>query len=957
MNGLRALLALIMMACASQVQAQIAFEQSSGVFQTASGTSVVSPSFATNPKVGNTIVVMAWTWNANSAPTISVSDNAANTYTSNAQGAVNASGQGWQNAAVLSAPVTVTTAGFKVTVKAAPASSQIAAVVIEYSGVGAVDQKNSVTGVSATALVSTPAATAVNNELIVSSLGILWPAVSFASITPSAGYTSRAVQLNNNGLTAGGGADQLTNTAGIKSVTWTGGSAFSGWVAAIATFRPSAGLIPDHYALSGSTSQVNCQAAPITISAHNNAHGLVSTLDQIALSTSTGHGDWALTSGSGSFVAGSADSGSALYTYSSGDAGVVVLSLRDTHPETLTVSVVDGTVTATSGSALASEDAAITFAPSGFRITNGSNVATAINTLLAGAASSQSLALQAIRTDTNTGACVAAFPSGTTVNISMAYQCNNPTTCVAGQTFTVTNNGATTALASNPASAVSSYSTVPLRFSTANAEAPLVLNYSDAGQVTLYARYNIPLGSGAGSGTTMNGSSPFVVQPYTLKLSNLKRTSDGFANPAASVATGPVFIGAGQAFSATVTASNLQGNATPNFGKEISPAAVVLTPALVLPAIGHNPTISGNFGIYSSGVASGTGFAWPEVGIITLTPTVANYLGSGAVNGTASGNVGRFIPNSFSTALNTPTFSTGCSAGSFSYLGEPLKFLLAPVITVTPLAFGGATTQNYTGALFRLTNSSLTGRNYTATPASPALDLSGLPASSVDPVIADAGTGQGTLTFDAGSGLKFVRASAIPPFSANIALTINIIDQDGVTAANPVVFGPGSGIAFSTGATQYYGRLNLGNALGSELLDLPMSLVTQYYLNSTQGFVINGSDSCTTAPTIGFGSYQLNLQAGETCVRDTGNPGASGVGCAVAAASSYRPVASAGGFNLILAAPGSGNSGAVTVTATAPAWLQYLWNVGLGVAASPSAMATFGIYPGSGARIYQREVY
>jgi len=81
MNGLRALLALIMMACASQVQAQIAFVQSTGVFQIASGTSVVSPVFAANPKVGNTIVVLAWTWNASAAPTISASDNAANTYT------------------------------------------------------------------------------------------------------------------------------------------------------------------------------------------------------------------------------------------------------------------------------------------------------------------------------------------------------------------------------------------------------------------------------------------------------------------------------------------------------------------------------------------------------------------------------------------------------------------------------------------------------------------------------------------------------------------------------------------------------------------------------------------------------------------------------------------------------------------------------------------------------------
>ena len=940
--------ALLAIMAAPLAQAQIALVQSSGVFQTGSGTSVASQTFASNPKVGNTIVVLAWSWNGNSTPTITATDTAGNTYTANAQVTANANSEGWENAAVFSAPITVTGSGFKVTVRAAPNNSQIDAVAIEYSGLGAVDQKNTLTGTAATATISTTAATAANNELVVSSMGVLYPWLqNFGSITPSAGYTSRAMQIDNLNYTAGGGADSLSNTAGIQTIKWTGGSNFTGWTATIVTFRPSATLIPDHYALTDATSQVNCQAAPITIAAHNSAHGLVSTLDQITVSTSTGHGDWSLTTGGGTFVAGGADSGTATYTYSSGDAGSVVLSLLDTHPETVTVNVVDGTVTAKSGTALASEDAAITFAPSGFRITNGSNVPTAINTLLAGAASTQTLALQAIRTDTSTGACVAAFPSGATVNISLGYQCNNPVTCIAGQSFTVTNNGTTTALAANPASGMSSYTTVPLRFSTANSEAPLVLNYSDAGQLTLYARYNIPLRSGAGSGTFMNGSSQFVVQPYTLKLTNLKRSSDNFANPAASTSSGPVFIAAGQPFSATVTASNLQGNVTPNFGQEIAPASVALTAALVLPASGHNPAVSGSFGAYGAGAAAGSAFAWPEVGIVTLTPTVANYLGSGAVTGTATGNVGRFVPNAFAVALNTPMFSTGCSLGGFSYLGQPLKYLLAPVITVTPQALGGAALQNYTGTLFRLTNSSLTGRSYTPTPASPALDLSGLPATSNDPVIADLGTGQGTLTFDAGSGLKYLRGGALAPFSANIALSINVIDLDGVTATNPVVFGSGTGMAFNPSAMQYYGRLALSNAVGSELLDLPMSLSTQYYLDSAQGFVLNASDSCTTAPAISLGSYQLNLQAGETCVRDSGSPGASGLGCAAPAASAYFPKAVGGTFNLIFAAPGSGNSGAATVTATAPAWLQ----------SSPSAMATFGIYPGSGARIYQREVY
>jgi len=65
----------------------------------------------------------------------------------------------------------------------------------------------------------------------------------------------------------------------------------------------------------------------------------------------------------------------------------------------------------------------------------------------------------------------------------------------------------------------------------------------------------------------------------------------------------------------------------------------------------------------------------------------------------------------------------------------------------------------------------------------------------------------------------------------------------------------------------------------------------------------------------------------------------------------------AGGFNLNLAAPGSGYAGALTVTATAPSWLQYLWSAAAGSNSSPSALATFGLYPGSTHRVYQRELY
>jgi MSHA biogenesis protein MshQ len=740
--------------------------------------------------------------------------------------------------------------------------------------------------------------------------------------------------------------------------------------------QSAAGATPDHFAISDFGPAVNCQASPVTITAHSATHAAVSTTATITVSTSTGHGDWSLAAGggSGSFAPGAVNSGAATYTYVTADGGAVTLLLKDTYAETVTINVAAGSVTQTSGSAISSEQPPLTFVASGFRITNGSNVGVTIATQIAAKSSTQSLALQAVRTDTNTGACTAVFASGATVNVSLAYQCNNPTSCVAGQTLGITNNSITTNIASNANGSVSTYTTVPLKFSTANAEAPFSFSYSDVGQITLYARYFIPLGSGAASGNTMNGSSQFVVQPYNFSLTNIKCTTYGAGtcstalaapgnNPGATTAAGSAFIQAGQLFATTVTARNFAGAVTPNYGQEIAPPGVTLSANLVLPVGGNAATLNNAsaFGSFSAGVATGTTFNWPEVGIITLTPGVANYLLSGAVTGTASGNVGRFIPNAFASGLNTPVFGTGCAAAAppfgFSYLGQPLTYTVPPVLTVTALSAAGTTARNYTGAFLKLTNSTLIGRTYTPTPVSPALDSSGLPSTAADPAIADLGSGQAALTFSSGTGLLFTRGAAVAPFSANISLSINVIDSDGVAAPNPVVFGSVSGIGFSTSATQYYGRLALRDAVGSELLDLPMALTTQYYFSTTQGFTTNTNDSCTTlaAPSIALSKFLVNLTSAQACVRDSGKPGVSGAGCAVAAPQPYNPKASSGNFNLVFAAPGSTFYGAMTVTATAPAWLQYAWTGGANT--NPAGIGTFGVFSGQTSRVYQREVY
>jgi MSHA biogenesis protein MshQ len=772
-----------------------------------------------------------------------------------------------------------------------------------------------------------------------------------------------------NGFFIGAFTEALTASTATGTLQSTANSSAANIGISLA-LQSAAGATPDHFAISDAGTAVNCQASPVTITAHSATHTAVSTTATIAVSTSTAHGDWTLTAGAGSFAPGAANSGTATYTYVTADGGAVTLSLKDTYPETVTINVAAGGVTQSSGSAIGAEQPPLTFVASGFRITNGGNVAVTIATQIAAKSSTQSLALQAVRTDTNTGACTAVFASGATVNVSLAYQCNNPTSCVAGQTLGITNNSITTNIASNANGSVSTYTAVPLKFSTASAEAPFNLSYSDAGQITLYARYVIPLGGGSGSGNSMTGSSQFVVQPYNFSLTNIRCATYGAGtcssalaapgnNPGATTAAGAAFIQAGQPFAATVTATNFAGAVTPNYGREIAPPSVTLSASLVAPVGGNAATLNNAsaFGNFSAGIATGTTFNWPEVGIITLTPGVANYLGSGAVTGTASGNVGRFIPNGFSAGPNTPVFGTGCAAGGFSYLGQPLTYTVPPVLTVTALSVAGSTARNYAGAFLKLTNGTLTGRTYTPTPASPALDSSGLPSIATDPAITDLGSGQATLTFGTGAGLLFTRGAAVAPFSANIALSINVIDSDGVAAPNPVVFGGAGGIIFSSSATQYYGRLALRDAVGSELLDLPMPLTTQYYSSTTQGFTTNTSDSCTVAPAIVLSNFLQNLTS--ACVRDSGIPGASGAGCAVAAPAltAYKATAASGNFNLVFAAPGSGFNGAMTVKGTAPAWLQYLWNPAGGVNTNPAGIAAFGVFSGQASRVYQREVY
>jgi MSHA biogenesis protein MshQ len=278
------------------------------------------------------------------------------------------------------------------------------------------------------------------------------------------------------------------------------------------------------------------------------------------------------------------------------------------------------------------------------------------------------------------------------------------------------------------------------------------------------------------------------------------------------------------------------------------------------------------------------------------------------------------------------------------------------MLNVYPYNATSSVTQNYTGTFNRLLASQFTLTAPTTDALKKGVDninLVKLSATLAPPTLTDYGSGN--LTFKLGSDVFTYQRennALIAPFSNAVAVTVSsVADSDGVTASTlPMVLQP-------SGENIYYGRLNLINANGSELLDLPMPLTAEYWNGNS--WVNNVADQCSTGITVT--AAQVTGPIARLCAWDTGvGNGSSSLGCSVAGASvnkfSQPPLATNGGnFNLNFKAPGIGNTGSMDITAIVPSYLNFNWK-GVGNT-NPTARATFGIYKGNSHIIYIREVY
>ncbi|GAB5499209.1 MAG: hypothetical protein PsegKO_15200 [Pseudohongiellaceae bacterium] len=670
------------------------------------------------------------------------------------------------------------------------------------------------------------------------------------------------------------------------------------------------GLI-DHYQILHNTNGIQCLASTITIIGHDANHfpsnppgGEVMTLN-----TSTGKGTWpSVVSGSGALSdlgaqgATTNTDGQGLYTWT-GTEDTVALRFNYTDPSS-DPELVNFNLSGTYSEDLVTpnHDEDLLISQAGLRFFNESQQVAGIPTQISGKPSNQYasndlLILQALRTsDEDPSVCEPLFPDGQSVFVEFAAECDDPDSCsvtAPAQQFTV--NGDSIALVDdNGVAGASSYTPVEVTFNsqTTSTGAPIVLNYSDAGQVELHARYDIPFNNDADFSITSEdflvGSDTFVVRPFGFDIDfNLDRAGGGSLSRADD-SDGPAFTPAGQDFNATLTArrwqavddgnqdgvpdadANLTDNAaTPNFGEESTANEddVQLTHVLVEPAVAigsRDGTLTGgSFNDFSTGTDSGD-LQFDEVGIITLNANLSDndYLNGGQdVQGNVV-NVGRFYPDNFN--LTASVAAEVCSSGDpFTYMGQrfPVSFILEARNADDVI------TQNYIRGFVKIAGSDFDadsvfqGVDDVASAADVDYSDRVLSVDGSFNVIFDdfgdasPGTGAvtGTLIFSREN--DGVGVDGAPDGPLTVRLGTNVEDSDGVA----ISLTPGSDIDLDDGVTEpgtalyreissgenefRYGRLIIDNAFGPETEPLEIPVRVEYWTGSD--FITNIDDDCT----------------------------------------------------------------------------------------------------------------
>jgi hypothetical protein len=659
-----------------------------------------------------------------------------------------------------------------------------------------------------------------------------------------------------------------------------------------------------HYAISHAGSGQACQANNVTVTAHDAAHNPVPiTGKTITLSTSTGQGNWALVSGSGTLNNGTPNDGIATYNWSGGSQAQFALS--HPTPGVVNINVSDGAVTEA-----ATEDPSL-----------------------------------------NLTSCVTA---------AKFNACHNYT----GSQCSVASGRLYTRLAGVPSDydivALDSSNNVATTFHNKKAQVLLIARANVGtvdGQNCFTPDYTLVLDNAVTNFTAGHLTLTNKIVPNAYREARIKVVCDTSNCPPSGITWCSVDNFAIRPQTFTVTASPSVSN--PPTTTLAAGNNFTLTAASSISTYDGAPTVDsalvrdhnnnaiapgslvGTFPPASGGSSTGT-FQYHDVGTISLladavkdatytsvdgsadcvASSTSNTLSGGkygcVIGSAPAGPFGRFYPHHFTY---TATLTSGCGSGGFTYMGQPA---LGINLTLQAKSANGTTTTRYTNGYTPLGTFSITGDNG-GTPVS----LSGRLALPAFVWNNGAYNVSGTYTFNR-------QASPDGPFD-NFALKATVSDPDGATL---------SGSNLSNTTKLRFGRLVLANAHGSELLSLVMLFQTQYWTGSA--WATNTLDSCTNLT--GQFVFVKNPAGMPT---PTGGTVTSGKGSLTFSAPSTK------GTVDVCANIGSDGDNPMTACSTGSShpWLQGSWDADGQYNDNPSARATFGIFEQKSPIIYRRERY
>ncbi|MFQ3231742.1 MAG: MSHA biogenesis protein MshQ, partial [Reinekea sp.] len=524
------------------------------------------------------------------------------------------------------------------------------------------------------------------------------------------------------------------------------------------------------------------------------------------------------------------------------------------------------------------------------------------------------LEVRAIETNEATGVCQTFLTNASTVNSQLGTTCSNPTTCAPSQQVSWQQSSAVNL--ANPQNQVggANTTTTGVTFSS-NSTAEFDLMSPDIGlQVLTVTTPNYPDVDGQPSGRTITGSVNLNVSPASLKISKVSNGS-GVENDGSSA-----FAKAGEQFSTTLQALDINGNPVASFGRVTGLHDLLWTNSTLAGPVGgtlgaingdsagasskgqwQGLDTDGNGSLDGVEFISGTGIAYSEVGHLNLIAEIDDFMGFGTNLISNTVNTGRFTPAYLQvTEVNPNTAVWGDNSAVYQGQANSLTGLTYDVVAYD---LYGAVLDNYVGSYVDFASKA----DNLEKDASQSATGGTLSSGALNWTVTNDSDFDGSIRLTADIANVNWNRNTGGPTNADILQTIatlqldadSFTDEDGICIRTSSTSGACAGAAIDIAdSSLYFGRLTLPDQVNADDQTASVPMAIEYLssvvgtepvfsLQSTESFIdtslIAGLDYtgglCTLTGCPGTGTTTANLADGTlTSASGTGTTFLNGQG-------------------------------------------------------------------------------